>query len=183
MTKVLKWLGGTFAAVLLLGVAGLAGADLASAESPPNPPARFTGTVLVDGVAPNAGTEIVAKIGDATCGVTAVFKHGADSRYVLDVPALDPGSTPNCGQDGSTVTFFVGGKQANETGTWRNYDVNIVNLTVTTEEEEPPAPPDTGNAGLAAASANGSGSWMLAVMGLGALTLGVGSLAMARRSR
>ncbi|GAB4331781.1 MAG: hypothetical protein Kow0010_17320 [Dehalococcoidia bacterium] len=182
MTKVLKWLGGTLAAVLLLGVAGLAGADLASAESPPNPPARFTGTVLVDGVAPAAGTEIVAKVGDATCGVTAVFKHGADSRYVLDVPALDPGSTPNCGQDGLAVTFFVGGNKANETGSWRNYDVNILNLTVTTEEEEP-GPPDTGNAGLAAASSNGSGSWMLVVMGLGALTLGAGSLTMARRSR
>lgn len=182
MTKVFQWLGGAIAAVLLLGVAGLAGAQDASAESPPNPPARFTGTVLVDGEAPTAGTEIVAKIGDATCGVTAVFKHGADSRYTVDVPALDPGQTPNCGQDGSVVSFYVGGNKADQTGSWVNYDINILNLTVTTEDEEP-GPPVTGNAGLAAASSNGSGSWMLVAMGLGVLTLGASSLAVSRRSR
>ena len=53
MTKVLKLLGGgSLAAVLgvvLLGASGAFSATTVSAESPPNPPARFVGTVMVDG--------------------------------------------------------------------------------------------------------------------------------------
>jgi hypothetical protein len=185
MTKVLKLLGGgSLAAVLglvLLGLSGTFGATKVSAESPPAPAARFTGTVLVDGVAPAAGTTIEAKIGSATCGVTTTFANGAESRYRLDSPALDPGANPNCGTDGAAVTFYVGGKKANETGTWRNYDLNQLNLTVTTPTPTTtPKPPSTGSVG---ASDGSAATWLFAILGLGALAFSAGGVAVARRGR
>ncbi|MES4792475.1 MAG: hypothetical protein C4321_05350, partial [Chloroflexota bacterium] len=64
-----------------------------------------------------AGTVIEARIGNAACGVTQTFTQGGQARYVLDVPALDPGANPNCGVDGAVVTFYIAGKKAAETGT------------------------------------------------------------------
>jgi hypothetical protein len=191
MTKVLKVLaGGWLAAVLgiaLFAAAGTLGASPVSAESPPNPPARFAGTVTVDGQPVPAGTVIEARIGNAACGVTQTFTQGGQSRYVLDVPALDPGANPNCGVDGAVVTFFIGGKRAAETGRWANYQLNQLNLTYTTPTPTPaasptatPRPPATGNtAGTNAASA----SWLLAIAGLGILAFGVSGVAVARRAR
>jgi len=178
MTKVLKKLG---AGSLALALGVLLFASVVSAESPPNPPARFAGTVLVDGVAPAAGTLIEAKIGTATCGVTTVFKQGADSRYVLDSPALDPGATPNCGTDGAVVAFFVGGKAATQVGSWKNYDINVLNLTVVTPPtvSPTPKPPSTG-AGMVTGSGT-EAAWLFAAFGLGALAFGIGGATVARR--
>jgi hypothetical protein len=187
MTKVLKVLGGGWLAAML----AIAMVATVSAESPPNPPARFVGSVLVDGQAPAAGTLIEARIGNTTCGVTTVFSASGEARYVLDSPALDPGATPNCGVDGATVTFYIGGKLARETGSWRNYQLNTVNLSYVTPTPAPgtgtpgasvtPKPPVTGNVGPA--DSNGSANWLFAVLGLSALALGAGGVTVARRSR
>jgi hypothetical protein len=190
MTKVLKVLaGGWLAAVLgvaLFAGAGTFGASTVSAESPPNPPARFAGTVRVDGQPVPAGTVIEARIGNAACGVTQTFTQGGQSRYVLDVPALDPGATPNCGVDGAVVTFFIGGKRAAQTGTWRNYQLNELNLTYTTptptvSPTPTPRPPRTGE--TLGTGGGDSASWLLAIAGLGILAFGVSGVAAARRSR
>jgi hypothetical protein len=62
MTKVLKLLGGgSLAAVLgivLFAASGALGVSTVSAESPPSPPARFVGSVKVDGAAVASGTLI-----------------------------------------------------------------------------------------------------------------------------
>src|SRR5512143_2363667 len=113
----------------LLVVAGVLGLSLlavsaASAESPPNPPSRFVGNVTVNGVPATAGTTIEARIGSTTCGTTSVFMSGSEARYVLDSPALDPAANPNCGTDGAAVTFYVAGQKANESGSWKNYQLN-----------------------------------------------------------
>jgi hypothetical protein len=193
MTNVSKLLGGGLAAVLgvlLLTVSGGFSASTAEAESPPNPAARFAGSVLVDGVAPTVGTTIEARIGSTTCGVTQTF-NTSESRYVLDSPALDPGANPNCGTDGAVVTFFVGGKKANESGSWRNYDINVVNLTVTTAVASPSAsaspggspttkPPTTGSG---YSDESGTAVWLFAALGLGVLAFGAGGIAAARRAR
>ena len=92
MTKVLKWLSGGLAVAMLLGAVGLYGGDAAQAQSPPTPPARFVGTVAIDGVAASAGTAIVAKVGDATCGTTSVFTSGGESRAALR--AISPFGAP-----------------------------------------------------------------------------------------
>lgn len=185
MTKVMKKLGAGSLALalgaLLLGFAGVFSASEASAESPPNPPSRFGGSVLVDGKAPVAGTTIEAKIGTATCGVATVFMNGAEARYILNSPALDPGATPNCGTDGAKVAFYVAGVKANETGTWRNYDFNTVNLTVTTPKSPTPKPPSTGSGTVSGSGAEAA--WLFAAFGLAALAFGIGGATVARRGR
>lgn len=189
MTKVLKMLGGGgLAAVLgvvLLGFSGAFNATTVSAESPPNPPSRIVGSVKIDGVNAPAGTTIEARIGNTSCGVTSVFAAGGEARYSIDVPALDPGANPNCGTDGAVITFWVGGKKANETGSWANYQLGTVNLTVTTPTPSPspsatPKPPATGNTEAAGETA---AIWLFAVLGMGALAFGVGGVTAARRSR
>jgi hypothetical protein len=198
MTKVIKWLGGTAAGVLggilLLAASGGLNATDVAAESPPNPPARFVGSVLVDGQAPAPGTSIEARVGSSTCGVTTTFMQGSEARYALDVPALDPGANPNCGTDGATVLFYIGGRLAEQSGSWRNYDINIVNLTYTTPTPTPtpeattpgttvtptPRPPSTGTGAVAG---DGTAVWLFALLGAGALAFGVGGATVARRSR
>ena len=190
MTKVLKLLGGgSLAAVLgivLFAASGALGVSTVSAESPPSPPARFVGSVMVDGAAPAGGTLIEARIGNATCGASTVFMAGGEARYALDSPALDPGATPNCGVDGAVVSFYIGGKKANETGTWKNYELNTVNLTYTTPTATAtttatPKAPVTGN--FEGTTSSSSASWLYAVLGLGTLAFGVGGATVARRSR
>lgn len=188
MTKVLKMLGGFgLAAVLgvvLLGFSGSFNATTVSAESPPNPPSRIVGSVKIDGVNAPAGTTIEAKIGNASCGVTSVFTSGSESRYAIDVPALDPGASPNCGTDGAAIKFYIGGKMANESGKWANYELGTVNLTYTTPTATPsatPKPPVTGN--TVGATGETAAIWLFAILGMGALAFGVGGVTVARRSR
>ena len=186
MTKVLKLLGGgSLAAVLgivLFAASGALGVSTVSAESPPSPPARFVGSVMVDGAAPASGTLIELRIGSATCGATTVFAAGGEARYAVDSPALDPGANPNCGVEGATVTFYIGGKKANETGSWKNYELNTVNLTYTTPTvTATPKPPVTGDS-IATTNSN-SASLLFVVLGLGAIAFGVGGTTVARRSR
>lgn len=191
MTKVHKLLGGGWLAavlgVVLLATSGVLGARTVSAESPPNPPARFVGSVTIDGQPATAGTIVEARIGNTTCGSDSVFMASGEARYALDSPALDPGATPNCGVDGAAVSFFVGGKKANETGSWKNYQLNQLNLTVTTPTPSAsttatPKPPVTGTNEVGPASGSNA-TWLFAVLGLGAITLGVSGAAVARRAR
>ena len=216
MTKVLRMLaGGGLAAVLgavLFGFSGAFSAHEAAAESPPNPPSRFAGSVLVDGAAPAAGTAITAMIGSTTCGVTTVQMNGSEARYVLDVPALDPGATPNCGTDGAVVKFYIGDKLAAETGTWANYQLSVLNLTYTTPPTQtatatstptgsvtgtatatpsgtgttgtgPTGTPKAPTTGNYQAEDGGSSTLFLIVLGAGVVALSAGGAAVARRGR
>ena len=205
MTNVIKWLGGSVAAFALFGASSVLNVTEVAADSPPNPPARFVGSVLVDGQAPPAGTLIEARVGATTCGVTQTFSQGSSMRYTVDVTALDPGATPNCGTDGASVTFYIGGKLANESAPWRNYDINIVNLTYTSPTPTPtasalpsasasasptsgtggggsatPRPPSTGTG---SDSGDSSAVWLFALVGAGALAFGAGGAAVARRNK
>ncbi len=186
MTNVLKLLGGGWLAavlgVALFAMSGALGAATVEAQSPPNPPARFVGSVLVDGQAPVAGTLIEARVGNATCGVTTTFQSGSESRYSLDVQALEP-SAPNCGVDGSAVTFYIAGKQAAQTGSWKNYELNQLNLTYTTPATTPTATPRPPSTGETFAQGGTSANWLFAAIGLGAIAFGVSGAAVARRSR
>ncbi len=208
MTKIVRMLaGGGLAAVL-----GISAFASASAESPPNPPSRFAGTVLVDGAAPPAGTSITAKIGNTTCGVTTTFNTGAASNYKVDVPALDPGATPNCGTDGATVSFFIGDKLARETGKWANSQLGVLNLTYVTPPTATPTgsttpgagtpgagtpgagtpggggsstvtPPKVSNTGTGLQSGSDSNAWLFVALGLGAVAFGIGGATVAKRNR
>ena len=110
-----------------------------------------------------------------------MFSEGGESRYALDVEAFQPGQAA-CGQDDSEVTFLVDGKAADQTGTWRNFDINILNLTVTTPEESPtPGPPPTGTGLVSDGQGGGFATPLVAILGVSTLVLGMGGLAVARR--
>lgn len=191
MTKVLKLLGGGWLAavlgVALFAMSGALNSATVEAQSPPNPPARFVGSVVVDGQPAAAGTLIEARVGNATCGSAQVFTQGSEARYSVDVSALEP-AAPNCGVDGSVVTFYVGGREAAETGSWRNYELNTVNLTVVTATPTgtattPSATPGAPTTGDTLAQGGSSANWLFAAIGLGALAFGASGVAVARRSR
>ncbi len=191
MTRVMRTLVGSGLAVVLgmvLFGAGVFSTSSAHAESPPNPPSRFAGTVSIDGKPVTPGTAIIVKIGAATCGTTSVT---GDSRYVVDVSALDPGATPNCGADGSPVTFWIGDKQAAETGSWDNGRLGLVNLTYTTPTPTAtptgtgtvPTTPKAPVTGTGTATGSESSLWLLIALGAGVMALGFGGTLAVRRSR
>jgi hypothetical protein len=142
------------AGILAAGAMLPMGAGAAFAQAPPNPPSRFAGTVTIGGQPAPAGTAVVALIGSATCGTGTTFIESGQAHYTLDSPQADS-TNSGCGADGAAVTFSVGGVVANETGVWHNYQLNIVNLTVSgaatpaptqapATATSTPAPPSTG---------------------------------------
>jgi hypothetical protein len=170
---------------LALG-ASVLGASVAFAQ-PANPPARFAGTVTVNGQPAAAGTVVEARVGSAVCGTTTVFIQNNAANYVVDVPAADS-EHPGCGTEASTVTLFVNGVQAGS-GPWRNFELNNINLVVgaaTTPTATPstpvptPAPPTTGTGTTAGSS---GASPMLFVGGLALAAAAVaGFFALRRRA-
>jgi hypothetical protein len=110
--------------------AGALGGGAASAQSPQNPPARFAGTVTLNGQVAPAGTTVTAQVAGAACGSTTVFMENGNANYVVDVPAAGT-DAPGCGAEGSTVTLLVNGQQAGS-GPWRNFELNVVNLNAQT---------------------------------------------------
>ncbi|MBI2764949.1 MAG: hypothetical protein HYX53_03455 [Chloroflexi bacterium] len=168
------------ALILALGVMLPMGAGAAFAQAPPNPPSRFAGTVTIGGQPAPAGTAVVALIAGTACGTGTTFIESGQARYTLDSPQADS-TRPGCGTDGAAVTFTVGGAAANETGVWRNYQLNIVNLTVSgaatptpTQATTPtatitPGPPSTGTG-----NAPGSGSALSLVLAGGVVALAAG---------
>lgn len=112
--------GAAFAAVTL-------GSGAVIAQSPPEPPARFVGTVTLNGQPAPAGTAVEARVGATSCGASTVFVQGGQSRYTIDVAGA--ASQPGCGTPDAAVTFVVGGVPAAQTGSWRNYELNQLDLT------------------------------------------------------
>lgn len=173
---------------MVLGTVAALTASGAFAQSPPNPPSRFAGTVKVNGQNAAAGTTVEARVGAASCGITTVFLASGEARYVLDSPEGNAQTAPGCGSDGSNVTFLVGGVVAAESAPWRNYTLNVLNLTATTVTATPtkPATPAAPVAGNAMAPAGGSMAWAwVLVVGvpllLGAGAVGLRSRVVARR--
>jgi hypothetical protein len=199
MTKVLRTLMGSglalVVAALILGGTGLFQASDADAQAPPGRPSRFAGSVLVDGAAPAAGTVITAWVGNSACGVTTTFNVGAESRYVVDVQALEPGAELKCGTVGAKVSFTIGDKLAKETGTWDDGELGIVNLTYTTPSTATPTatttptgtatgtpkPPATGSG--TATSGDQTTLWALGLLGAGLVVLSAGGFAAVRRGK
>ena len=191
MTKFLRMLGA--AAVTVVAGSLLLGASGAFAQSPPSPPSRFVGTVTLNGATAPDGTVVTAKVNGNACGSGNV----SGGNYKVDVPAADPAATVQCGKDGDTVTFFVNGAQAAQTGTWHNYALGQVNLTATTSTAtatpsattppststaQPSSTPKGPNTGSGVAGGGSSApAWLFALLGLGAVAFGIGGVAAAKR--
>ncbi|MCC7363886.1 MAG: hypothetical protein IT303_05910 [Dehalococcoidia bacterium] len=180
-------------ALALAGALAL-GAGTAFAQAPNDPPARFAGTVTIDGAPAPAGTTVTAQVGSATCGVTTVFSQGGAMNYVVDV-APNNTENPGCGAVGSTVTLLVNGATAG-TGSWLNYQLNQVNLSVGSQATATPTATTTATTTATATStprapqtgsgqaADGSGDASTVVLGLGAAAIAAGAgLAIRRRAQ
>ena len=109
--------------VLLAVVALLLFPALALADTPPEPPCRFYGTVIVDGAAVADGTVITAMIeGDQLTTATPAEGYST-STYAIKI-GVDTEYT-----EGATVTFMIGDRAAAQTGTWAKGGNIEVNLT------------------------------------------------------
>ncbi len=169
-----KKLARTVAVTALLGSSAFV-ANPVLAQSPPEPPSRFAGSVTIDGQPAPVGTPIEARVGASSCGVAAVFHQGGEARYVVDVAGA--ATQPGCGTPGATVTFVVGGQIAPQTGSWRNYELVQLDLALTSASPTPsatqaavtptPRPPV---AGTSLDRADGpSAWWVIAMAGLASL--------------
>ena len=110
----------TFIIVVLPLLLALAtGASNATAQTNEPPRHIIFGTALVNGTPAHAGTNIVATAGDEAIGSTETHDGG---HFEI---ALGPPS----GRE-HTVTFTVGGRQANQTFEWKSGQRQIVTLSV-----------------------------------------------------
>ncbi len=108
--------------VLLAVVALLLLPALALADTPPEPPCRFYGTVIVDGAAVADGTVITAMIGGDQLTTATPAEGYSTSTYAIKI-GVDTEYT-----EGATVTFMIGDRAAAQTGTWTkgaNVEVNL----------------------------------------------------------
>ena len=132
--------------VLLAVVALLLFPALALADTPPEPPCRFYGTVTVDGAAVADGTVITATIeGDQLTTATPAEGYGT-STYALKI-GVDTGYT-----ESATVTFMIGDRAAAQTGTWTKGGNVEVNLTAGQAGQQAGAITDVQVTSLAAGS-------------------------------
>lgn len=129
------------AAVLLAVVALLLFPAMALAQ--PELPARFHGTVEVDGADVADGTVITATIEGESFTTTTPAVYGASTYAIKIVPAEGTEFT-----DGATVTFMIGDEAAAETGTWSPGENTELDLTVG-EGAATPGPGDLGPTGPA----------------------------------
>jgi len=97
-------------------------------EPPPEMPHQFYGTVSFDGDPVDEGTLVEAFVDDVKEAETTVDGEG---RYGYN-PIFRVSGTA-----GATVTFYVGGVEADEDATWESGKVQELNLTI----HEEPAPP------------------------------------------
>ena len=109
--------------VLLAVVALLLFPALALADTPPEPPCRFYGTVTVDGAGVADGTVITAMIGGDQLTAATPAEGYSTSTYAIKI-GVDTEYT-----EGATVTFMIGDRAAAQTGTWAKGGNIEVNLT------------------------------------------------------
>lgn len=105
-----------FTAAMLLMV----NVTITGAQGPPTQPSSFWGTVKVDDANVSDGTEVTAWINGTQQASAATVTYQGNSVYSIAVPN---------GSDGDTITFQVGGVEADQTGTWQLGENSELNLT------------------------------------------------------
>jgi hypothetical protein len=134
----------------------------ARAYAQPQVPATFYGSVSVDGQPVPEGTEVRGFVGGKDCtqggrDAPRTIITGGVSAYVIAV--MHESQEPGCARAGTTVTFTIAGRTANQTATWeagpRQLDLNAGSgppLALPTAAPTPPPDP-TRSAATATAAA------------------------------
>jgi hypothetical protein len=120
---------------LLAVVALLLFPAVASADTPPERPCRFYGTVTADGQAVPDGTVITAVVKGQEFETTTPVEEYGTSTYAIKITQPAGESFGN-----ETVTFMIGDGPAKETGVWDLGENKELNLT----SGEPTATPVAG---------------------------------------
>lgn len=119
----------------VVAASGVHGGILRSAHAQ-IPPARFFGTLAIDGQPAPVGTELRGFIGEVECGFSTTTDEG---RYVLDVKS--DGTATDCGRDEAEVRIVVGNAQADQVGAFQTGHFILLNLTVGGGSPIPLEPP------------------------------------------
>ncbi len=119
---------GIFSALCLLCFVAGGVMPASATEPPPEMPHQFYGTVRFDGDPVGEGTLVEALVDDIKQAETTVDGEG---RYGYDTVFRVPATA------GATVTFKVGGIEADEDAAWEAGKVQELNLTI---HEEPASP-------------------------------------------
>ena len=109
-------------------------------DPPPAPqvPSAFYGTAKVNGLNVAVGTRVSAWINGVEYAYTEVFLHAGDTYYTISVLADNTlTGDKEGGVINDTVTFYVGGLNAAETGTWHGGTNVSVNLTANSVDVPP----------------------------------------------
>jgi hypothetical protein len=115
-------------AILLIFWILLANASPALALPPL--PCTFSGTVLLNGANPAAGTSVSAWINGVEYNLGPVVINLGTAYYAVDVPGDDPATAGiiEGGVEGQTVEFRIGWQAAGQTGTWQSGSPQTLNL-------------------------------------------------------
>ena len=120
---------------VLMATAALVGIS-ASVASAQEGPARFTGTVTIDGKPAFDGATVIATVNGINCG--SGFATGGS--YTVDVTS-DLEGKEGCGKPGDTVVFVLGGEgdpggqEFDQKGVWDDTKANELNLTLSHGDE------------------------------------------------
>jgi hypothetical protein len=125
------------AAIALMAVVaiGLHSNATSSVEAQPLPPAKFYGTVTVNGQPAALGSAIRAKVDGNVCGSTTVQSIQGVGTNAYNIDVLHSGQQAGCGDPGDTVTFEWASTPTGAefvvcgTGSWNNTSFNLLNLS------------------------------------------------------
>lgn len=133
---------GVMVAVAAFGLHQSAG----SVEAQPLPPAKFYGTVTVNGAPAPVGSDIRAKVNGEICGQALVKGIDGVGANAYNVDVLHSGQQAGCGNVGDTVTFeWASTPTGSEfmlcgSGTWDNTHFNQLNLVCGAAPTATPTP-------------------------------------------
>lgn len=96
------------------------------------PSARISGIACADSECRSQNREVIAMIGDVECGRTTTGYPWADgqpnSHYEIEVASS--GQVTGCGQPGDTVEFYIEGRKAAQTTSWKSGETFGVDIWV-----------------------------------------------------
>lgn len=105
--------------ILILVLASMSVIFENARTAPPKPPARFYGTVLMDGKTVPAGLSLTAWVGSRQVSECRTRLWEGESVYTIDVPGDDPETPQTEGAlDGDAVRFSIQGYDAEQNGIW-----------------------------------------------------------------
>ena len=94
-------------------------AALPAAPAVPIIPQNYLGRVSINGANVSLDTVISAWCGGVQVASTLVYEDSGETRYYLDVPGDNPGTSIKDGcTTGETVNFKIGAVPADQAGTW-----------------------------------------------------------------